>query len=297
MFFVAQSCSSDGPQEIPSDKLKSLLIDIAFMDSYAKLEMSDIRKDSVSLYEETLKKHGYTTEDIAYTLETLARRKSNVVVVLLKDALEILEESKKEAKYRAELNAAWVSKAHTLFTDTLYHKDEISYLSDIDSIDNFIIKVPFLELGTYSISYRYVIDSTDENTLRYMRYTKRDSSTDKVNEQRSIWMTTKVGEYKKISHDVVVDRQDKRSNSIVFELAYFGGQVERLKKPGMEIDSVLLLYKHPDIKVARMYLERKTGIEELKQLIESIKLEIDEKSFSTLRDKWGQIDTLSTYNN
>lgn len=283
---IFTSCKRDAPRMIPENILKKILIESSFADSYARLQIASSRKDTLSIFEPIFNKHGYTVNDLRYTLETHSRRKSNVLVVLIEEAVKDLDNARIVAQFRNDLNKKWKEKAREYSKETIYeHTDTIKYRS-LDSLDKFRIRIPLTKPGEYEFKYRYFIDSIDKNAVRYFNYHRLDSTTKKDVDQSTTWLSYSKDKFQNIKHNVKIDKIDTLSNQIEYELIYYGNNNKYTKKPKMDFDSIQINYYKPEKIASKLYFDKVLGIDSLNKLIEKA----NEKDRITLPNEWWKIN-------
>lgn len=169
------ACS--GPKAIPDKDLVKIFHDAFLANAY--ISECNITQDSLLLYEPILERHGYTIEDMQFTVRTIASRKSSRLSDLVGQASEILEQEYKSHSYKLVVldtidNVAKRYYTRTVFSDSLI---KVRRLSDTAKLH---IVIKDLVPGEYSISCDYLIDTTDENrNSRVEAYLKKkDGSMD-----------------------------------------------------------------------------------------------------------------------
>ncbi len=154
-------CGCGGPKIIPDRELARIFHDIYLVNAY--VNQSNPGLDSLNIYEPVFAAHGYTSEDMQYTIGNFAKRKSarlsdDVVEV----ARQMLQTEAQGYSYRISLVDTVARRAHRQFARRVYTGDEIRVRRAADT-GRLSIVIPDLSPGEYEISYRYYIDSTDRN--------------------------------------------------------------------------------------------------------------------------------------
>lgn len=283
---IFASCRANEPRMIPEDILKKILIETSLADGYARMHIASSRRDTLSIFEPIFTKYGYSPDDLRYTIETHSRRKSNVLVTLIDEAVKDLDNVRVHAQFLNDLNKKWNEKAKESSKEIIYKCfDTLKYRS-IDSINKFKIRIPLTKLGQYEITYRYYIDSTDLNPVRYFNYHRRDSTTKKDIDNSSVWLTYSKDKYQNLKHNIDVNKIDSLSNEIEYELIYYGNNNKYAKKPHMNFDSIIVTYYKPEKLAAKFYYDKVLGLDSLNKLIERV----NEKDRITLPDEWWKIN-------
>lgn len=144
---------------IPDDELAEIFHDAFLANAYIGNE--GVKLDSLNVYEPIFSRHGYTTDDVQYTIGNFSKRKS----ARLGDVVELaIEQLEREGKYyNREVavldtvdNVARRTFRRTLRTDSLIRvrslRDTARLHFDIDT-----------EPGEYTLELNYRIDSLDRN--------------------------------------------------------------------------------------------------------------------------------------
>ncbi|MFI3321247.1 MAG: hypothetical protein R3Y50_01830 [Rikenellaceae bacterium] len=282
---------------IPYDTFKNMLVEMVFMDSYAKMELIKLNMDTVAIYKPIFDKYNYSVEDVRYTLEEFASRKSNVVVVLIEDAIAELEKTNKVAQFRAELDKKWIEKGRDEAKEIMYINNENRFLNSLDSteLEKFVIKIPLEKKGDYEIKFRYMVDSLDKNNIRYLDFQRVDSINNVKGKRRSMWMSYKVGSYKTMTDKTTIDVIEEGENQIEYNLSYFGNRITNLTQPFVHYDSIEVAF-YPLKNEARKFLfDKYTGVLPIIKLKDSVERKYDSDLSRINTEKWLKIDTTFSY--
>lgn len=147
-------------REIPDEDLIKIFHDAYLANAYMGEE--GINEDSLFLYEPIFERYGYSVEDMQNTLKTFSKRKSALLSDLMVEVSKQLEEeSKIEGRKIVVLdtidNVAKRRYTRTVYEDTLIH---VKRLRDTNKLR---ISIKDLTTGEYSITFKYYIDTLDEN--------------------------------------------------------------------------------------------------------------------------------------
>lgn len=152
------ACS--GPKAIPDRDLVKIFHDAFLANAY--ISECNITEDSLLLYEPILERHGYTIEDMQFTVRTIASRKSSRLSDLVGEASEILEQEYKSHSYKLTVLDTIDNVAKRYYTRTIY-SDSLIKVRRMSDTAKLHITITDLIPGDYNISFDYHIDTTDEN--------------------------------------------------------------------------------------------------------------------------------------
>jgi hypothetical protein len=165
------ACS--GPRIIPDEELAEIFRDAYLTNSYIQLHRP-ANLDSLNMYEPIFAKYGYTTQDVQFTIGNFAKRKNARMTDVVDRTIEMLGSSSKSYKRRAAIfdSIAGIAReryAKVVYTDTLI---KVRRVADTARLR---IQIPVRELGTYDVSYYYLLDTADRNSdLRVSHYLEND---------------------------------------------------------------------------------------------------------------------------
>ena len=170
---ISIGCS--GPKAISDKDLVKIFHDAFLANAY--FTECVINDDSLLLYEPILARHGYTVEDMQYTVQTISQRKSSRLSDLVGEASRMLEEESKEYNYQLMVLDTIDNIAKRKYTRIVYSDSLISAKRLKDTAKLHIV-IRDLTPGEYTITFDYNIDTADKNrNSRVEAYmTLRDSS-------------------------------------------------------------------------------------------------------------------------
>lgn len=176
--FVAMFCgmvACSGPKAIPDKDLIKIFHDAFLANAY--VQECKITDDSLLLYEPILERHGYTVEDMQFTVRTIASRKSSRLSDLVGEASKILEQEYKGHSYKLVVLDTIDNVARRKYTRAIY-SDSIIKVRRLSDSAKLHIVIEDLVPGEYTISFDYHIDTTDENrNSRVEAYLKKGDGT------------------------------------------------------------------------------------------------------------------------
>ena len=219
------------PRDIPDSKLEDLFYDLYLTTAYAS---QHTLPDSTDLYGPVLRRHGYTKEDLYYTIGKIAGRKSS----RMSDIVEAVER-----RLTADYDVMAARNAVRLKADTLVgeryrrrvlsrDRIEVRSLSDTSKL---AFSLPVRE-GSYAIEYNYRVDTADKNpSLRFAGFL-RDTAGRRAVTLTSVWLSRQPG---RVSVSTPVD-------AVMDELEFRAALYPRnATRPNLRIDSLNVWYYLP----------------------------------------------------
>ena len=155
---ITIGCS--GPKAIADKDLVKIFHDAFLANAY--FTECVINEDSLLLYEPILARHGYTVEDMQYTVQTIAQRKSSRLSDLVGEASRMLEEESKEYNYQLVVLDTIDNIAKRKYTRIVYSDSLITAKRLKDSTKLHIV-IRDIMPGEYNVAFDYHIDTADQN--------------------------------------------------------------------------------------------------------------------------------------
>lgn len=155
---ITIGCS--GPKAIPDRDLVKIFHDAFLANAY--FTECVVSGDSMLLYEPILARHGYSVEDMQFTVQTIAQRKSSRLSDLVGEASRLLEEESKGHNYQLMVLDTIDNIAKRRYTRIVYSDSLISAKRLKDTTKLHIV-VRDLTPGEYSVAFDYHIDTADKN--------------------------------------------------------------------------------------------------------------------------------------
>ena len=149
-----------GPKAIPDGDLVKIFHDSFLANAY--ITECRITEDSLLLYEPILSRYGYTVEDMQYTVQTIASRKSSRLSDLVGEASQLLEDEYKSHSYKLRVLDTIDNIAKRKYTRVMY-SDSLIRVRRLSDTTKLHISIDDIIPGEYTIEFEYLIDSTDEN--------------------------------------------------------------------------------------------------------------------------------------
>lgn len=173
---------------IPDDTLALIFHDAFLANSY--FDRTNVKRDSLLVYEPIFEKYGYSAEDVQYTIGNFSKRKSARLGDVVELAIDILEEEGiKLDKAVADLDT--VRNVATRFARYTYWRDTTIRCTRLKDTTRLKVELDSLRQGNYRIEVTYLIDSLDKNS----------------NNRASIWMEKSGGA--KIAAQTITLRRNK----------------------------------------------------------------------------------------
>lgn len=259
-FMALLFCSSCGkrPKTIPVQEFKEIFIKASIADSYLNLNTGIYKRDTLRFFEPILNSYGYTIEDLEYTIQKHALRKSDVISVIMDMASQDISAMMDKYNEAAESNLNWMKLAKSSLRDTILIVDSVR-IKTFKDIDSAVYSLKNLVDGEYVIKYKYYIDSLDKNISHNMIITMLDTATNASmgTMKNSLWLN-KYGDINK-KREAKVTRIIKNNNynRMDIKLINIGSDKSKFKTPHVYIDSVLVIYEPPADYAKRKLLRNK----------------------------------------
>lgn len=148
---------------IPDDTLADIFHDAFIVNSYVGVERLDL--DSLEIYEPIFNRYGYTSRDVRYTVANFSRRKSARLDVVVKQAINRLEEESDELKRQVTILDTVQEVAMRRYRRTVLDDSLIVVRKAADST-KLRVEISPLATGTYNVSYEY---EYNEDPTKYPR--------------------------------------------------------------------------------------------------------------------------------
>ena len=153
-------CGCDRPKTISDDELVDIFHDAYLANAY--LNTLCLECDSTLIYEPIVERYGYSMEDLRHSIQTFSERKSALLSDLVAKTFRKLDaESKAEARKVVILDTL-DRVAQRAYTRTIY-SDSLIVAKSLEDTTKLRIAIDSLIPGEYNVSFRYYIDSLDEN--------------------------------------------------------------------------------------------------------------------------------------
>ena len=244
IFLIAVSLlgiACGGPKVIPDKELGQIFHDALLANAYLNVN-SETKIDSTNIYEPILADHGYTVEDLQYTITNFSRRKSARLSDVAEYTILLLAREAQDYNLQTSKLDTIENVARRHFTRTIFHKENVVAKTEGDSV-LLRYRIPVSQPGEYRVTIDYRLDSLDDsNGRRYrIRWVKRDSLGympfgSGIISRRAGAKINELGNF------LATDEYE----AIEVELDYFPGLMKK-KKPitRMRIEDLKLIYTPP----------------------------------------------------
>lgn len=212
---------------------------------YSQFATNTINTDSVDFYTPILEKYGYDVEDLRYTLDRWALKKSSRLSLLIDNATADIQ---KENQYFLKLEARQKrtdTMLYQRYLDTLLFRPDSLWVRSLKEKDSLIIRMAADE-GRYSIRFGYYLSPEDKNNYLVMRYRVRDSHKTAI--EANTRSLTRGGK-KRI--DVTIDT-DTKADSLEIILADYPTVAKDI---ALRVDSILVTYNEPIKKLRERFVK------------------------------------------
>lgn len=161
---LAAGAGCTRPKEIPRGELGEIFKEAFLINAYYQLNpmvMQAMQMDSLDIYRPILKRHGYTLRDLEYTVQGISKQKSrNLSDIVERSIAELKKESEMLDERVAALDTV-NARAGRMFMRRVLFEEQIT-AEKVSDTSKLRITLPVNE-GTYTVSYKYLVDSLDEN--------------------------------------------------------------------------------------------------------------------------------------
>ena len=244
IFLIAVSLlgiACGGPKVIPDKELGQIFHDALLANAYLNVN-SETKIDSTNIYEPILADHGYTVEDLQYTITNFSRRKSARLSDVAEYTILLLAREAQDYNLQTSKLDTIENVARRHFTRTIFHKENVVAKTEGDSV-LLRYRIPVSQPGEYRVTIDYRLDSLDDsNGRRYrIRWVKRDSLG--YSPLGSGIISRRAGaKINELGNFLATDEYE----AIEVELDYFPGLMKK-KKPitRMRIEDLKLIYTPP----------------------------------------------------
>ncbi len=148
---------------IPDDELSTIFYEAYLSNAYLGIEYANL--DSLMIYEPILAKHGYTPEDLRYTIGNFSRRKSAQLGTVLKQAEERLVEEAAIYEHKVVVLDTIREVAIRRLKRTVRADSLISVQKRADTTKLRIVVEPIYP-GSYAVRFKY---ECEDNLDKYPR--------------------------------------------------------------------------------------------------------------------------------
>ena len=231
---LAAGCGS-GHETIPDKELVEIFRDLYLVNAYATSNgISGSVIDSTDIYTPVLDRHGYTVDDLIYTLGTFSKRKSARIADVVALASERIEDEYRILRERVAVLDTVESRAKERFRQVV-HTDSLIRIRRIADTAGLRIALP-AEWGEYEVAFRYAMDTADGNYRARGSIFVRDRQGTEYGTMR---INYRNGESERYRQRVKVPRG---GGELVVEPVIYD---RNMRQPHFTIDSLVISYLPP----------------------------------------------------
>ncbi|MEG1621981.1 MAG: DUF4296 domain-containing protein [Alistipes sp.] len=233
---------------IPDDELAMIFRDAFLANAYTTTQ--GIQVDSLNLYEPIFKHHGYTTDDVQYTIGNFSKRKSARLGDVVERAITMLEDENAYLSHEVAILDTIDHVARKFFMRPLLRDSLIRVYALKDSM-RLRFTLDSIRPGDYTVRVRYLVDSTDENQyLRASAWFERAGGGATGNYTITLRRESK----ELFEHTFVADTSERR---LIIDFWQLQG---KRKRPHMTLQHVEVDYTPPAREVLDSLYERQLNL-------------------------------------
>ena len=147
------------PKVIPDKELGAIFRDAMLVNAYLMIN-NGTNIDSLRIYEPIFARHGYTAEDVQYTIHNFSRRKSAQLGRVLKEAEKEIAEYAVDYEKRVVVLDTIKDVAIRSFKRMVYQDSLIEVKKRADT-SKLKLTIEPLQPGTYSVRYKYTYNQKE----------------------------------------------------------------------------------------------------------------------------------------
>lgn len=237
---------------IPDKELSSIFRDAMLVNAYLAIH-SDVKVDSMKIYEPIFERYGYTAEDVQYTIHNFSQRKSANLSNVAEYMTLLLDREATELNREVAKLDTIDRVAERRFRRTILSQSDIKVRTAADSTRLRFVVEP-LPVGMYHINVTYTLDSLDMHAGRnYRIYTQRsDSSIRRV-------AGAMILRRKRAEITQSFDNKDTSNVRLVVEMSHFS----RPRKDAvtrMDIHEIKITHTPPTEQCVELLFEEQSGL-------------------------------------
>ena len=207
------------------------------MNAYIQ-QYPNLKDDSLNLYEPIFAKYGYTPEDMHYTINKIAGRKSSSLGKVTDYMSKLLEEQSEALHLQVIKQDTIESVATRRYKEIIYHDTTIVAKTEADTA-LVQISIRHAKPGVYRVTGSYTIDREDKSIGR--RYAVSWKCGDSLIRDAANNFLTK-GRKSSISAEVTLNESDSMADNLVIDFTRFNMKKNRMKKTPITIHELKVEY-------------------------------------------------------
>ena len=241
----------DKPKQIPEHDLKNIIKESLIAENYVfsvRLSGNVSIRDTFNYYLPVLEKYGYTMEDMEYTVQKYAQRKTDVLSKVINDISEEIEGVRERYADNNRKRLKGVRLVEESVQDTVFRMSDSIRIRDKKKLNLYEYYIPLQHDGTYEVNLKYRVMPSDSNNVRYMRILLDDSLSERRGEINNVWLP-KVPPTKGASRDIEVKNVRKTNRMTIHPTVLTTTRSEFYskysKRLDMVIDTLTVVYRPP----------------------------------------------------
>ncbi len=237
--FMAVVAACSEPRTIPRDDLKEIFKEAFLVNAYYDSHSYDYdTPDSIDIYRPILARRGYDIADLEYTMVNFSRKKSAKLTDVVEQAIAELTSESQYYNSRVALADTLNAIARRTYRRKVLWRDSI----EANSIkDTALLRVAIpVEEGEYEVSYSYIIDTLDKNSVLHTSVNLLDSMGRRRGGGRAEYMSNRGTRQRPNVNRAVADSLARE-----LEIEFANYPARDLKTPHIRIDSLLVNYYLP----------------------------------------------------
>ena len=226
---------------IPDRQLGQIFHDAMLVNAYLQHKRNSVELDSMNIYEPILAKYGYTKEDMHYTLNNFARRKSASLNSVADVMINSLDKESDALNERVAVIDTIENVARRRYVQVLLQDTTIEAKVEADSTLLQIV-IPHAQKGSYRIESNYTLDKEDKGIGRryHVSWMRDDSLVRDISNQPMAR-----GRKARITFDAWLAEGDSMANCMKIDFTRFNLRKNRQKLTKMTIHDIKVTYTPP----------------------------------------------------
>ncbi len=199
---------------IPEDDLREILTESIMRQSLLKVEnQRSVTLDSLDYHSDILARYGYTIEDFGYTIESMARLKSNPLENILDTVSSDIARMAIIAEYKYNVMKRYNEAALSEYRDTLLVEDTI-VAKDQRGWRRVLLRDSVMQ-GDYELKVTYKTMSDYRYPQKSIRYYTRDTTEGAIS-AKTLWLSRSINP-RTVSVRFSVEQEARDSLVLYFE--------------------------------------------------------------------------------
>ena len=238
---------------IPDRQLGQIFHDAMLVNAYLQHKRNSVELDSMNIYEPILAKYGYTKEDMHYTLNNFARRKSASLNSVADVMINSLDNESDALNERVAVIDTIDNVARRRYIQTLLQDTAI--VAEVEADSSLLqIVIPHAQKGNYRIEATYTLDKEDKGIGR--RYAVSWMHDDSLIRDISNQPIAR-GRKGRVAFDAWLAEGDSAANCMKIDFTRFNLRKNRQKLTKLTIHDIKVTYTPPlDECIERLFAEQ-----------------------------------------